>query len=83
MSYWRKTEFWQKIRESFSFFGTLGTGGMAGADAINIADIAPKYMALTAGIALFGALLTHFTKTWFEDKNGDGYVDIFEKKKKP
>lgn len=81
MGYWRRTEFWMKIRESFSFFGTIGTGGMAGADAIDIADIDEKWIAMTAGIAIFGALISHMTRVWFEDKDQDGFVDIFQRKK--
>jgi hypothetical protein len=80
MAFYEKTEFWVKVRESFSFFGTLGTGGMAGADAIGMATIPPRYMAYVAGFAIAGAVISHFTKIWFDDKDGDGNVDLFQKR---
>ena len=82
MPYWKRIEFWQKVRESFLFFGTVGTGSISGANASDIANIPDKWITLTAFVAISGAVVSHFTKTWFEDKDGDGYVDLFQNKKR-
>lgn len=79
MAYWKKIEFWNKLRETFMWSGTIGTGGMAGADATHMANVPSDWIAYTAGAALIGAVISHFTKIWFEDKDGDGLVDIFQK----
>lgn len=75
----KKTKFWNNVRESFAWFGTISTGSMAGVDSMGYANIPENWMMISACIALGGAFVSHMTKVWFVDEDNDGIVDLFEK----
>jgi hypothetical protein len=72
--YWKKTDFWGKLRDTFGIFGGLTTTGLAGVDFMTIANIDEKWILISAGATLFGTILG----IWMTDEDGDGTVDMFQ-----
>lgn len=68
MSYWKYASFWQKIKDTIQILGTFTQLSLVFGDAQHI------YNALTAAIQLLALLLP----VWFEDKNRDGVVDLYQ-----
>lgn len=70
--FWKYTTFWQNVKNTLALFGTPG--------GIVIAQWQddPLWLILTGACAFLSGAIS----IWFVDKDNNGYVDIFEKKKK-
>lgn len=75
--YWRRTEFWGKFRDSFAVLGSFAQLIMNAGNESGITDIDPIWIVSSALMTMMGTL----TGIWMTDKNNDGVVDMFEKKK--
>lgn len=75
--YWRRTEFWAKFRDSFAVLGSFAQIIMNAGNESGITDIDPIWIMFSAVMTIAGTL----TGIWMTDKNNDGIVDMFEKKK--
>lgn len=70
--FWKHTSFWDKVIKSLALFGPSG-GVVAG-----------KYLddPFWMGAGVVSALIAGGLAIWMVDKDNNGIVDIFEKKKK-
>lgn len=70
--FWKYTTFWDKVIKSLALFGP-GGGVVAG-----------KYLddPFWIGVGIVSALVAGWLAIWMVDKDNNGIVDIFEKKKK-
>lgn len=69
MEYWKRTTFWNKLKDTFALFGTGGQVVLA------LSHTSP-YWNLVAGIATIMVMI--FT-IWMDDRDNNGVVDLFEK----
>jgi hypothetical protein len=69
MTYWKKTVFWTKVRDSINAVGTLTQLGLIAADSAHVWNY------VVGGAQLIGT----FISIWFDDKDKDGTADIFQK----
>lgn len=74
MGYWKTTDFWGKLRDTFALLGSLATGGMAGLNEMAMAHIGTKWFLVSGLIGLAGTVLG----IWMTDKDKDGKVDVFQ-----
>ena len=68
MALWKRTTFWQKVKDTTALFGT---GGQI---ILTIADSSHIWNYVMGGATIIGMLVA----LWMDDKNADGIVDIFE-----
>ena len=66
--YYKKTQFWEKVKDSIHVVGALTQMGLITADSAHVWNY-------VTGI---GQLAGMMIAIWFADKNKDGTVDIFE-----
>jgi hypothetical protein len=69
-NYFKRTSFWQKVRDSLAVFG-VPSGALAA-----IVGTDPLWLTISAISAALVALIA----IWLVDKDGNGIVDIFEDK---
>jgi len=69
MSYFKKTIFWTKVRDSINAVGTLTQLGLIAADSAHVWNY----------VVGAGQLIGTFISIWFDDKDKDGTADIFQK----
>ena len=68
MTLWKKSSFWQRIKDTIALFGT---GGQV---VLLLAEVPHLYNYITAAATALGMLVT----LWFNDQDGDGNVDLFQ-----
>lgn len=70
--FWKYTTFWERVIKSLALLGP--TGGV----------IAGKYLEdpFWVGAGVISALIAGWLAIWMTDKDNDGIVDLFQKKKK-
>lgn len=69
-NFWKKTNFWDKVRNSLAIFGTPG-----GAIAAYV-DANPFWLA----VSVVSAIAIGLIAVWMVDNDKNGFVDIFEDK---
>lgn len=70
MSIWKKALLWTKIKDTFALGGILSQAGM---EMLNTNEKIQLSVAV-------GTVLGYLIGMWFEDKDKDGIVDIFQQK---
>lgn len=71
---WKKMSFWNKIK------GTIALAGVGSEVTLFVVDSNHKWKVVAAAATIISFVIT----IWFEDKNGDDIVDMFQgKKNKP
>lgn len=68
MGIWKKAIFWTKVKDTLAIGSILSQGGM------EIGHVSES-VKLWIG---FGSLAAYVVGMWFEDKDKDGLVDIFQ-----
>lgn len=71
--WWVRMTFWDKVEKSFAIVGSLTV------TELGIQEADPKWFIFIGIIGLLVKLL----QIWFEDKNNNGIIDLFEDEIKP
>lgn len=68
--YWKTTNFWDKVRDSFSLIGSGITSTFA------ITHVPYTWIVVSGVLTMAGSLIS----IWMTDGNGNGEADVFEEK---
>ena len=74
MSIWKKAKLWTKIKDTFALGGTAVSAMLVVGNKLQIITTPDYTELISIGVTFTGVLIG----MWFEDKDGDGNVDLFQ-----